>query len=681
MLVSVIFLATAAGFAQAAPQVAEERDQQSPEEIVVTGERIARSVRDTSSSVTVIGSGEIERAAGADRIDQILELIPNVQVSSGGEGPTIRGQDTTGPTRDLPAFLGGTRPRTTLIIDGRPVGFQEFVFGAAPLWDVDRVEVFRSPQTTTQGQNSIAGAIFVETSDPSFTREFRARGIAGDFRTRHFSVSATGPLFDEVAFRLAGDLRYSHTTSKIDDRAQGADPNHDVYGLLRAKLLARPSAIPGSKFELSYTHSQSQMPQVEGLRPPFERRRDPTDGYGTFRTDVDSLTGAAALDLSTDLTVNATVTAGVGDIRRFAPEGLGEAKIHTRDWSAESVLRWTPDGPVSAIMGASYRHAGLRQEIDLSQLSGVGRFNDDQDAFGLFGEVTWSLTPKLHLTAGLRYQRDSQRRTGALAADDGPIDLDYDRTFHAWLPKLSIAYDFADALRVGLLVQRAYNPGGTTLRFDTGAPDPFGAESLWAYELFARASLAGGKVTASANLFHYAIRDAQRGRSIVIVAPTGSLVTFADLFNVPKARSRGAEASIQWRPSSIFSARLAIGLLSTKITRADAPYELFEGKEFQRSPDFSASASVDWTPVDRLVLSAQLRRNSGYFSDDSNQDNRKIDGWTKIDARAAYDFKRFQAFGYVRNLLDKFYLTYLFNPTFATAGDPREFGVGLAVRF
>ena len=52
------------------------------------------------------------------------------------------------------------------------MGFQEFVFGAAPLWDVDRVEVFRSPQTTTQGQNSIAGAIFVETSDPSFTREF-----------------------------------------------------------------------------------------------------------------------------------------------------------------------------------------------------------------------------------------------------------------------------------------------------------------------------------------------------------------------------------------------------------------------------------------------------------------------------------------------------------------------------
>src|SRR5687767_13979474 len=197
LLIGVVFFAMAAGAAQEFGVGAEAQDPQPAEEIVVTGERVTRSVRETPSSVAVIGAREIEQAAGADRIDQILDLIPNVQVSSGGEGPTIRGQDTTGPTRDLPAFLGRTRPRTTLIVDGRPVSFNEFVFGAAPLWDVDRVEVFRSPQTTTQGQNSIAGAIFVETSDPSFTREFRARGIAGDFLTRQLSVSATGPLSGE----------------------------------------------------------------------------------------------------------------------------------------------------------------------------------------------------------------------------------------------------------------------------------------------------------------------------------------------------------------------------------------------------------------------------------------------------------------------------------------------------
>jgi outer membrane receptor protein involved in Fe transport len=58
-----------------------------------------------------------------------------------------------------------------------------------------------------------------------------------------------------------------------------------------------------------------------------------------------------------------------------------------------------------------------------------------------------------------------------------------------------------------------------------------------------------------------------------------------------------------------------------------------------------------------------------------------VSGWTKFDAQAAYDFARFRVHGYVRNLFDKFYPTYLFSSTFATAGDPREVGIGLEVGF
>lgn len=163
----------AAALAQTAAQPApDEAKAAKPDEIVITGERVPRTLRDTASSVEVVTRAEIERAS-ADRIEQILELVPNVQVSSGGEGPTIRGQDTTGASRDLYAFLGGTRPRTTMIVDGRAVTFNEFIFGASPLWDVERVEVFRTPQTTTQGRNSIAGAIFVTTADPTFVSTLR----------------------------------------------------------------------------------------------------------------------------------------------------------------------------------------------------------------------------------------------------------------------------------------------------------------------------------------------------------------------------------------------------------------------------------------------------------------------------------------------------------------------------
>ena len=662
-------------------QLETARSPPAPAEIVVTGERTSRTVRETPSSVEVFDTRSIDNAAGADRIEQILELIPNVQISSSGDGPTIRGQDTTGPTRDLPAFLGGTRPRTTLVVDGRAVGFNEFVFGRAPLWDLDRIEVFRSPQTTTQGQNSIAGAIFIKTRDPSFDRDYRARVILGDARTREVSFSATGPLSGDVAFRLTGDLRYSRTSSRIANRLTGADPNHDAYGFLRAKLLGKPAALPGSRFELSFTRSASQRPQIEGLRPPFRERRDPLDGYGTFRTNVNSVIGTADLTLLPHLEWKTVLTGGDSRIQRFAPRGLGETRIHTRDWSAESILHWTPDGSLSGTFGASYRKADLSQRIDLSQLSGVGRFEDTQGALGIFGEASWSPDARLHLTAGLRYQRDTQRRFGELATVTLPINLDYRRTFHAWLPKVSLAYDLTRQLRLGALVQRAYNPGGTTLRFDTGAPDIFGSESLWDYEVFARAAFADGRLTANANLFTYAMRNAQRSLPIVIIAPTGSPVTFADLFNVSRANSRGAEFSVNWRPGPSFSMRLGAGLLHTRVTRAEAPYELFEGREFQRSPHLTASAAIDWRPVEQLTLSGQLRHNSHYFSDDLNRADRRVPGWTKLDVRAEYEFKRFRLFGYARNLLDHFYLSYLLSPSLATAGDPRELGLGLEARF
>lgn len=656
-------------------------EPQSPDAIIVTGERSSRTLRDTPASVVVATDRTIAQQAAPDRIEHVLEMVPNVQLSSGGEGPTIRGLDTTGPTRDLPAFLGGTQPRTTLIVDGRAVGFNEFIFGATPIWDIERIEVFRSPQTTTQGRNSISGAIFIHSNDPSPRPEYRARAIVGNLRTRQASAIASGPLVtDQLSVRVAGDYRFSRPASDIADAAVGASPDRDEYGLLRLKLLAMPTALPDTRFELSYAHSRSQMPQIEGIRPPFKERRDPIGFYGTFRTRTNSGTASVRYRPRPEITLDALATAGKSAIQRFAPEGLGQTKIRTRDWSAETILAWSPDGPVKATAGISGSQVNLRQYIDLSALSGEGRFDDRQTATGLFGEATWSLSDKARISAGLRYQRDGKRRSGALGSGPSAIDLDFDRSFDAWLPKASLAFDFSPAFRAGLLVQRAYNPGGTSLRLDTGQPDHFEAETLWDYELFARASLAGGKLTASGNLFYYDMRNAQRAQPIVIIAPTGSAVTFADLFNVPKARSCGLEAQADWTPSDRLSLRAGIGLLRTRILQSP-DQSAFEGKKFQRAPGFSASGSIAWRPVDRLNLSAQLRHNSGYFSDDLNDPVRSIDGWSRIDAKAAWDVGRFNLFAYARNLLDDFHMTHVFNPSLGTAGDPREVGIGLEARF
>jgi outer membrane receptor protein involved in Fe transport len=651
-------------------------------EIIVTGERVPRSVRETPSSVAVVTAADLQAHAAPDRIEQLLDFVPNVQVGSGGEGPTIRGLDTTGPTRDLPAFLGGIRPRTTLIVDGRAVSFQEFVFGAAPVWDLERLEVFRTPQTTTQGRNSIAGAVFLHTGDPTFNWEGRARAIGGQFATRHLSALVSGPLIaDQVAVRVAGDYRKSRTSSVIANVVEGTDFNRDEYGQLRFKLLARPDALPGARAELTYAHLQSQSPQIEGVRPPFRDRRDPSAGYGAFATNVDSLTADLSYGPGGPFSIRTLLSHGDGRVQRFAPDGLGEIEIHNRDWAAEAVVRWVQGDRLQATGGLSHARIHSDQVIDLSALSGLGEFDDRQDSTGLFGEVAWRFLPRATLITGLRYQNDRQRRNGFLQGRTAPIPLDYRRSFDAWLPKVSLAYDFTPDLTFGALLQRAYNPGGTSLRFDIGQPDEYLAETLWNYELFARASLFDGALSATANLFRYDMRDAQRSRMIQIIAPAGQQVGFADLFNVPSSRTYGAELALDWRASRSLSARGSIGLLDTKITRTDEASSHLLGKGFQRAPPISASAAVDWRPVDRIHLSAQLRRNSGYFSDETERRDLRLGASTTVNARAAVKWGSVTGFAYGRNLFDEFAMRHLSTPTFGVANDPREVGFGLEARF
>lgn len=652
-----------------------------PREIVVTGERISRSLRETPSSVEVFTADMLENQPGADRLDQILEQIPNVQLGHGGNGPTIRGQDSTGVLQDLPAFLGGTKPRVTLQVDGRAVGYQEFIFGVAPLWDVEQIEVFRSPQTTTQGRNSIAGAIFVHTKDPTYEWEAGGRVLAGNFNARQMSTVASGPLVEQqLAFRLAADLRRNNASVKYAGKPRGADPNDERFGLIRFKLLAEPKAVPGVRLEASYAHTESRTPGTETVRVPFREWRN-AGTSPVFDTNVDAFTGLLEVELNDTLTTATTMSHGITRSQRFATPGLGEAVTRIRDWSIEPIVRWRPDGPIHLVGGVHHLRTQLHQVINLTAVIGHGEFRDHQRSTGVFGEALFKPIPRLSIIAGIRYQSDRQDRRGQLGDTGFVLPIAFDESFSAWLPKVSVAYDVTSDITAGLLVQRAYNPGGVALNFDTGEQEVFGVERLWSYEAFARAAFADGRVRLSANLFYNDFRDAQRSRTRAFSVPGGATAFWAEIDNVPKAETHGLEGSLDWQVSERLRVRGGVGLLKTKIVDAGSSGVAVDGNEFQRAPKFSGSASFDWRPLDRLRLTGSLRHNSGYYSDDANSANRRIGNATRIDARASYEVKGVTLFGYARNLLDSFHMTYLFSPTAGTAVDPREIGIGIEAGF
>ena len=665
------------------PQLSFSQEQEVTElkEVVVTGERIDRFLKNTASSIVVFDEQRLGEQAGADRIEQLFDFVPNLQRGEGDLGVSIRGQDSTGVLIGANAFLGGTRPRATLQVDGRVLSFNEFIYGLTSVWDVEQIEVFRGPQTTTQGRNAIAGAIFVDTKDPTFDVERTGQVVLGNYGTRQASVAFSGPLIDEeLAGRIAIDVRKHESWMNYvgDDVYVGADRKDDDYATARAKLLYTPADIPDIDFLATFTHLDSSNPQLEIADEPYDDRIQSVQNNAHWDTEVDSLTLETTYTINDSWETGVTATYANSQSERFAAPGSGTALIEADEYSLESLLRFnTPGGRARGLIGVSYFTSDQNEASDLSAFLGFGDFNDKQQSVGVFGEITYDVTPKLHLTGGGRWQKDSQNRSGIL----GPVSLDFDESFDEFLPKVEIAYDVQDNISVGASARKGFNPGGTTLSFATGAIDEFDAETLWSYELFSRANLAGGDLVLSSNLFFTNFTDAQRPLTTTIDLPDGSTATSTEFANAPSAESYGLELDSLWKVNSALHVRAALGYLKTEIKETNLPDDPILGKEFQRAPRITAALGFNLHATKELTFDINTRYSSSYYSDDANTAELKIDSVSIVDLKANYDFGSVQAFAYLNNATDKTYQVWQLREGNSSLGDPREYGVGLRMSF
>ena len=668
------------GLAAGTPQIVNAQGDK-VETLVVTGERVDRSLHDTAASVELFDSDRLSELAAPDRIEQVLDEVPNIQRGSGDIGVTIRGQDTTGVLIGANAFLGGTRPRATLQLDGRALNYNEFIYGLTSVWDVEQIEVFRGPQTTTQGRNAIAGSIFVNTNDPTFEQEGVGRLIVGDYSTRQASFALSGPLVEnQLAARIAVDWREHESWMEYTapDVFEGADREDDNYATARIKLLYTPTAISDLEFLLTYSHLNASNPQGETADEPYKDRIQNVQNGAHWDTDVDSLVLETNYGFNDSWQLSVVATAADSNSERFAAPGFGTSQVEASEYSLETVLGFDqPGGAIRGLVGASYYTADQNELSDFSAFLGFGDFTDKQNSTGVFAEITVDATERLHLTVGGRWQRDEQDRSGTL----GPVGLVYDETFDAFLPKAELAFDLSDNAVVGVSARKGFNPGGTTVSFVTGEIDEFGEETLWSYELFSRASLAGGNLILAGNVFYTDFKDAQRALVNIVEVPGGGTAEQTEFANAPEAESYGAEFSSQWQALDTLQVRLALGFLKTEITKTLTPNDPILGKEFQRAPRYTGALGFNFRPTDAFTLDINARHNSSYYSDDANTAAYRIDGVTLVDVKANQNFGSVDVFAYARNLADKVYQVWQIRQGNSWLGDPRELGVGMQASF
>ncbi len=649
------------------------RAQEAPElqlpTVTVVGEKTERTLEETATSASVLTDERLRELPGISTLDEVFGRIPNVVGSGTGNfAPSVRGLDATGPANGVFAFLAGGRPRLTIQQDGRPLGFNELVYGRSGLWDVERVEILRGPQTTVQGRNSIAGAIVVRTKDPSFTPEAAARAVLGNYDTHEVAGMVSGPLGDQAAYRLSVDQR-GHDSWVDVRRGDGVgvdNPERERILNARGKLLFAPEALPDFSAKLTFNHTDTRRAQTEYVDRPFKRRRFNGMDFPLFENKSNS--GILDLDYvpSESFQLRNSTTYSNSEIARLTYAGGGNVDIDSKELTNELRAEFR-SGDLRGSVGTYYFHADADEALDI----GPGRFDDRTRTVAFFGETTHTFLEKWDLTLGARYEQEKRKRTGGLGFG---LDIGLDKTYDAFLPKLGIAYRPNDAHTIGATVQRGWNAGGAGVDFATFTSFTYDEEYVWNYEAFFRSTLAGGRVRLNGNVFYADYKDQQRLAYLDPTDPNSGVIR-----NAGSTESYGAELGVQWLAARDLELFGSVGLLRTRIRKFSASVIDLEGNEFARAPRLTATVGMIQRLPGGFSIGVDGQYIGSYYSDDDNRSAEKVDAYTLWNAQVSWQRRNVRLFAYVTNIFDKDSEVLLFDAN-AQLVDPRELGVGLEVR-
>ncbi|MEM1412953.1 MAG: TonB-dependent receptor, partial [Pseudomonadota bacterium] len=229
------------------------------EEVIVTGTKRNLTIQDTQTSAAVFTMDDIEDQV-LFTVDDILLRTANVSTDGSGDlnGLSIRGITLIGVGN------AGTGQTANVYVDGSPNSFNANQ-GAANLWDVAQVEILRGPQSTVQGRNALAGAVIINTADPTYEFGVDARAVVGNENNRQYSATLNIPFIDDtLAFRFAADQR------EIDFEVTNVDTGNntrfqDAF-TGRAKLLWEPT--DRFRAELGYSYTDTEFGEFNAVTAP-----------------------------------------------------------------------------------------------------------------------------------------------------------------------------------------------------------------------------------------------------------------------------------------------------------------------------------------------------------------------------------------------------------------------------
>jgi len=452
-LASALSLAFSAVSAQAVADEVFDDNVESIETIVVTGQKIDRSLKETPNSVAVLTAAEMNKQ-NIQQVSDIYAVIPNLA------GDFTKGFSVRGVAQDSVSG-GGNSYLVSMYLDGAPLPYRVVQNGGTSIWDLSQVEVFRGPQSTLQGRNALAGAIMLRSQDPSYEWNGKTRVKVGEYGQQEIAFAGGGAIIDDMlAFRIAAeDTQYD---GDIYNTTRETDSNFREGQLLRAKLLFEPN----ENFTALLTASSNKNAQgpTWSLYAEGESAFDKTVYVNSpiwTKTDTSIYNLEMSLELNEQLSLQSITTYSDSDYGynwdgdMQATQLSADQKYQRTDKGLSQELRLTYESDsIQAIVGAYYSDTDVDDQasgerlitleaVGIPSLATVLMAPAEYGGFGLpesianavlplyptidpiklglnssidqnvntsaiYADLTWSITEQLDLLAGLRYDREEQ---------------------------------------------------------------------------------------------------------------------------------------------------------------------------------------------------------------------------------------------------------------------------------
>ncbi len=349
----------------------------SPPDIIVTARKRDERLQNVPIAIRVIDDLTVERE-GLRTVEDLSRQVPGLTYDLGGFL-----NDTRPALRGMQAERG--RPSVAIMLDGLDLSGENMVIaggGAAvntPLFDLERIEVVKGPQSVLWGRNAFAGAINFVSREPGYEAEGRVNAEVAEGGFASIDGAINLPLIkDRVALRLNGVLtdRNGFYRNPATGAQLGSGRTEGVGASLRVSLTDDLDIIG------RYLYLDQRMAEAPAaLLPSNTRLPVPGGRYAPVPgapailpcpADLSGLTPPQQLNCTRGTFVG-DVVAGIDDVDLSADPFTGEAMrgMRLRQDIATILVRWEADwGTLSYRFGHLDNRSSLEQDGDYTNFPG-----------------------------------------------------------------------------------------------------------------------------------------------------------------------------------------------------------------------------------------------------------------------------------------------------------------------